>query len=173
MSITINTVTNANVFLDGASKLGQASSVELPSLSANMAEHDALGLIGKLEHFAGFEAMEMTITWNAFYPDSLIRLLDPFKDIGLVVYANMDRRNASGLIDQVSVAHSVRGVFKSNGLGSLKQMENVDGVESMLSVHYVKQVVDGVEVLEYDARAQIYRVNGEDVLANYRNNLGL
>ena len=42
--IAINRITNANVYIDGASLLGRAEEVELPQIKAKMSEHKALGL---------------------------------------------------------------------------------------------------------------------------------
>ena len=56
--ISINRLTNANVYLDGGSMLGRAEEVNLPVLKAKMAEHKALGMVGTIEAFAGFEKLE-------------------------------------------------------------------------------------------------------------------
>lgn len=39
-------------------------------------------------------------------------------------------------------------------------------------VNSIKQVIDGKEVLFYDAFSNQYRVAGEDILSKYRANIG-
>jgi hypothetical protein len=56
-------------------------------------------------------------------------------------------------------------------LGNYKQNDNVE-LESELAVTYIKLEIDGVEKLEADAMANIFKVNGQDQFANYRNNIG-
>ena len=56
-------------------------------------------------------------------------------------------------------------------MGNFKQHDNVE-LTSMLTVTYVKQVINGEDVIEIDVLANIFKVNGVDVLAQYRNNIG-
>ena len=62
--------------------------------------------------------------------------------------------------------------FKEYQLGSYKPRENAS-FESPFSATYVKQVINGEEMLLLDYLANIYRVGGVDQLAKYRANLGL
>jgi hypothetical protein len=43
MAISVNKLTNANIYIDGNSLLGKASEIDLPKITAKMAEHKALG----------------------------------------------------------------------------------------------------------------------------------
>jgi hypothetical protein len=54
---------------------------------------------------------------------------------------------------------------------SFKQHDNVEA-ESSLGVTYYKLVINGKIVVEIDVLANIYKVNGEDMLTNYRSNIG-
>jgi P2 family phage contractile tail tube protein len=45
-------------------------------------------------------------------------------------------------------------------------------MESNLAVTYVKVEIDGQPVVEFDAIANIYKVDGIDILAQYRSNIG-
>ena len=56
-------------------------------------------------------------------------------------------------------------------MGNFKQHENVE-MESEFSALSMKIEVDGTEILEFDPTANIYRVNGEDKLSTYRQNIG-
>jgi P2 family phage contractile tail tube protein len=43
----------------------------------------------------------------------------------------------------------------------------------MINITYIKLMVNDETIYEVDALANIYRVNGQDLLAAYRANLGL
>ena len=85
MSVAINKITNANVYVNGTSLLGKAKEVEMPMLKGIMAEHAAIGLLGKLEFFSGFEKMTGKIMWNSFYADTLKTVGDLTKTLQLQV----------------------------------------------------------------------------------------
>ena len=61
--------------------------------------------------------------------------------------------------------------FKKNPLGTFKQHENAE-FSSGFSCTYIKQMLDGEELLELDYMANIFKVDGEDILADYRYNVG-
>ncbi|MCX7911192.1 MAG: phage major tail tube protein [Endomicrobia bacterium] len=65
----------------------------------------------------------------------------------------------------------ITGAFKDFPLGNFKQHDNAE-FETNLSVYYTKLVVDGEEIFEIDVLENIYKVNGDDVFATYRNNIG-
>jgi P2 family phage contractile tail tube protein len=41
-----------------------------------------------------------------------------------------------------------------------------------MTVSYCKVVVDGADVVEFDAFANIYKADGKDLLSTYRANIG-
>jgi P2 family phage contractile tail tube protein len=61
--------------------------------------------------------------------------------------------------------------FKTLPAGKYKQHDNVE-LDSKFTAYYVKQVVGGINVVEIDVLANIAKVNGVDILANYRANIG-
>ena len=62
--IKINRVTNANMYVEGNSILGQVKEADVPEVKFMMSEHGALGLIGKMEFFSGLDKMEGKVRWN-------------------------------------------------------------------------------------------------------------
>jgi P2 family phage contractile tail tube protein len=56
-------------------------------------------------------------------------------------------------------------------MGDFKQNDKAE-FSSKFYATYVKQTVNGQDVLEIDAMANIYRVNGQDKLDLYRTNIG-
>jgi P2 family phage contractile tail tube protein len=171
MGIQINRVTNGNLYIDGANFLGTVMEMNLPAITQKTAEHNALGMIGTVETFAGFEKMESTIKWTAVYAKVLSLISDPFKSHSLQLRGNIDKFDSGGLNAQESYVVYLTAAFKKVPTGDFKQHENVE-LETELAVTAIKVEIAGAEILEFDALANIYKVDGVDKLATYRANIG-
>jgi uncharacterized protein len=169
--INVNRVTNANVYINGSSFLGKAEEIDMPKITAVMAEHKALGMAGKLELPAGFDKMEARIKWNSFYKDAMVLMGNPYEVVSLQCRSSLETYTAAQRTAEVPVVVFIKGQFKSIPTGNFKQHDNVE-MESNLAVTYVKVEIDGQPVVEFDALANIYKVNGIDILAQYRANIG-
>ena len=66
----------------------------------------------------------------------------------------------------------VRGYPKAHPGGSFKAKEDTE-LENTFTVNYYKLEIDGEEIVEIDVMNNIYKVGGEDLLAERRQNLGL
>ena len=84
---------------------------------------------------------------------------------------SLGNQHACRLFVQVPLATFLTVMFKKNPLGTFKQHDNAE-FGSGFSATYIKQVIDGDEVLELDYLANIFRVGGEDMLSDYRSNIG-
>ena len=155
--IEINRITNANIYLDGTNLLGRAEEVKLPDVSMIMQEHKALGMVGKVELPAGFDKLEGEIKWNSFYRDAMLSAANPYR--------------SQGLIDEIPLVTFLTIMFKKNPLGTFKQHENAE-FSSSFTCTYIRQVLDGEELLQLDYLANIFRVGGVDQLTDYRINIG-
>ncbi|MDA8449838.1 phage major tail tube protein [Acidovorax sp. GBBC 3332] len=169
--IEINRVTNANIYIDGNNLLGRAEEVKLPDVTAMMAEHKALGMMGKIELPSGFDKLEGEIKWNSFYRDVARLVANPFKSLQLQCRSNIEVYGAGGRVSQQPLVTFLTVTFKKNPMGTFKQHDNVE-LGAAFSATYVKQVLAGEDVLELDYMANIFRVGGEDLLADYRANIG-
>jgi P2 family phage contractile tail tube protein len=169
--IEINRVTNANVYMDGASFLGRCEEITLPQVKHKTADHKALGMVGAAEFFAGIDKMEAKFKWNSFYEDVFTKAANPFRAVRLQARASLETHNAEGLAAERPVVVHLAGRFKEFPLGAFKQHDNVE-LETTMTVTYVKLVIDGKEKLEIDVMENIYKVDGTDILANYRRNIG-
>jgi len=56
-------------------------------------------------------------------------------------------------------------------MGNYKQHDNVEA-ETSMSVTYIRVQVDGTDVVEVDVLANIYKVDGVDLLGVYKANIG-
>lgn len=171
MSISVNRITNANIYVDGANLLGRAEEVTLPEVKMKMSEHKALGMIGTMEFPSGIEKLEAKIKWNSWYADVWALVSNPYKAVQLMVRASIEAYGSTGRTSESPLVTFVVGQFKNIPLGTFKQHDNAE-FESQMTVTAVKQINNGVVVLEYDALANIFRSNGVDLLAQYKINVG-
>lgn len=172
-NIQVNRVTNANIYMDGKSLLGRAEEVTLPVIKQMMAEHKALGMNGKFELPAGVDKLEARIKWNSFYSDVLTKAANPNQTVQIQARSSIKTwtPNGANAIETPVVIH-MTALFKDFPTGNFKQHDNVE-LESNLSVNYCKLVVGSVEIMEIDVLANIHKVNGVDIMAQYRANLGI
>ena len=170
MAISINRITNANVYLDGGSLLGKADEIKLPDVTAKMTEHKALGMVGTIDLPAGFDKLEGEVKWSSFYKDVMAKVANPFKFVSLQVRCSVETYTSQGRTEQKSLVTFLTVAFKKNPGGTYKQHENAE-YQAGFSCYYIKQVLDGQEILEFDPMSNIFKVNGEDQLANYRANI--
>lgn len=171
-NIQVNRVTNANIYLDGKSLLGRAEEVSLPTVKQIMSEHKALGMNGKFELPAGVDKLETRIKWNSFYRDTMVKAANPDAAVNIQCRSSIKTYGSAGVLNEVPCVVHMTAQFKDFPLGNFKQQDNVE-LESNLNVTYCKLVIDGTEVLEIDVLANIHKVNGTDILAKYRANLGI
>ncbi|HIW78790.1 MAG TPA: phage major tail tube protein [Candidatus Bilophila faecipullorum] len=169
--ISVNNVVNAAIYLNGNSFLGRAEEVKLPEITAIMKEHKALGMVGKFELPAGFDKMEGEIKWNSFYEDAMRVQGDIFTYHSIQCRSNVETYSSPGRFRQVPLVTFLTIQFKGSPLGEFKQHEGV-GLTAKFSCTYIKQVLAGQEKLELDVLANIYKVDGVDLLADYRANIG-
>ena len=167
----INAIYNANVYLDGNNLLGKAGEFKLPEFEIGQDEYKALGMVGMMKLLNGVEVVEGEITWNSLYPEVAAKANHPFKAAQLMVRSNLQTFDARGLVKEVAVVTTVTATFSKNGLGGLKPKEKSEQASTYQATE-IRQMVDGRETLYYNAFKNIYRVDGVDVLAQMRKNIG-
>lgn len=172
MAASINRMTNCNVYLDGNSLLGKAEEITLPEIKAKLAEHKALGMVGAVELPSGLDKMEAQIKWAAYYTDAIAASGNIYRTVQLQVRSSLESYEAAGRTAETPVVVHLTGQFKNLPLGNFKQHDNVD-FTSQMNVTYVKVVIGGVTIVELDVLANIYKVDGTDLLETYRANLGV
>jgi P2 family phage contractile tail tube protein len=171
-NIAVNRLTNANIYVDGQSFLGRAEEVNLPDIKHMLSEHKALGMMGKVELWSGIDKLEAKIKWNSFYSDVFKKFANPFKTLNLQVRSSLETYTSQGRSAQEPVVVYLTGMSKNMPTGNYKQHDNVE-LESNLTVTYVKLVIGGETVMEVDVLANIFKVDGQDIQAQYRANLGI
>lgn len=172
MAVQINSLTNVNIYVDGNNYIGKAKEVQVPEQAFKMVDHEALGMVGMVELFAGLDKMEATIQWNSTYADALAKAVNPNQPLNMQVRGNLRVRDSTGLVDEQAVVITMNAQPKNMPGMNFKQHENVE-LESKFNVSYYLLSINGEEIYEIDLLANVFRVNGVDIMAKYRQNLGL
>lgn len=171
MSVIINQVENANVYINGNSLLGKAKSIKLPEFEVEQIEHKNLGLVATIKLPSGVNALEGEVVWDGYYPEVAAIANNPFKSVQLMVRADVKAFNAAGLAAEVPLVMTLNCKFSKIPLGEYKPKEAAE-YSMTYQASSIKQVIDGKEVLFFDAFTNTWRVAGEDVLNTYRKNIG-
>lgn len=165
----INTITNANAYMNGGTLAGKLEEIQLPAIKFKMEDYAALGIFSELELPSGLEKMEAQLKWNAIYGDN-IKLESPTTSVSLTVKSNMKKHDAGGVIKNIPVSATLSGVFKELPLGTFKSNAKVDGLEHKMTVYYLKLEVEGKLIYEVDIFNNILKVGEKDVLESFRLN---
>lgn len=171
-NVTINRLTNANIYADGNSFLGRAEEINLPVVKFKTGDHKALGMIGAIEYFAGIDKLEGKIKWNSYYPEVLKKVANPFEAVRLQVRASLETYEGGSRTAQKPAVVYLTVSSRDFPLGNFKQHDNVE-LENNYGSTYCKLEIDGEEIVEIDLEANIFKVGGVDLLAEYRANLGI
>lgn len=151
--------------------MGRAAEFKLPEFEIKQDDYNGLGLFGTVKLPSGAEALEGEITWNAFYPDVARTINHPFKAVQLMVRGNLQTFDAMGLAKEVPIVTTVSAWFSKNALGGYKPHEKAEFTSTYQAVE-IRQIVEGREVLYFNALNNQYRVDGVDVLSQFRKNIG-
>ena len=170
-NIELNTLNNANVYIDGNCLLGRAEEIKLPVIKFKMQEHKAVGMFGTIKLPSGIDALDGDIKWNSFYASVWPKLLDPFTPVQMQVRGSLETHTSQGRIAQVPYVVFLTASFDEVPLGDFKQNDKAE-FQSKYYTTYIKQQVNGQDILEVDVMANIYKVNGVDKLDLYRTNIG-
>lgn len=173
MSLQVRQIVNANIYLNGESMLGRAEEIKVPDIQVVAGEYKGLGMVGKIELPTGFDKLEGEIKWKSFYEDVMGSISNPFQAVALQCRSSVEIYDATGRVQEKALVTHLQVMFKKPGSGgTYKQHERVEW-PSTFACHYIKQTLDGLDILELDYFANIAKINGEDMLANYRANLGV
>jgi P2 family phage contractile tail tube protein len=167
----LHRISNANVYLDGNSFFGQCEEVDLGTVKTVMSDFQGLGMVGLIELPDGIDKLEGKLVWNSLYYDAAVKLVTPFKSVQLQCRSNVQVFNNGGLVEEVPLVTMMTITGKEYQLGNHKPRDP-SKYETPFAATYVRQVLNGQEVLLLDYLANIFRVGGQDQLAKYRQNIG-
>jgi uncharacterized protein len=160
------------VFRNGSQFLGTAT-VELPSIEMMTSTFRGAGISGEVDMpvIGQFGSMQMTLNWDVIDPAAMELTAPVTHALDLrVVQQVMDTGTGTLLREPSRI--SVRGITKSNNMGSIEKGGDLGG-STVLEIIYLKTVVNGVTTIEIDKLNGIFIVNGVDYSVNDRAILGL
>ena len=175
--IELNKLTNANVYISGnnfatKSFLGKAEEFGLPMLKYIFADHKGLGLAGIMELWTGgIDKMDGKVKWGSWYKDAFDRCSNPGKPAKIMVRGALMTHDSTGLKSTVPYVCYVTAAFKDVPMGNFKHNDNAE-FEQNYNAYYIKLEVDGVEKLQVDVAANILKINGVDLLADFKLAIG-
>jgi P2 family phage contractile tail tube protein len=173
MATTRKKISNANVYVNGASLLGKVSEATMPDITIKQIDHAPLGQHGVTSLPVGFDKMEMTLKWTSFYNDVIASMADGYNSISGQLRSSQETYDAGGgRSAEESFVYFFRGRPTNLPTGSFKQHENAEG-ETKVALDYIKLEIAGSTQFEIDVVNNVYIVNGVDKLATYRANLGI
>jgi hypothetical protein len=163
---------NFSVYRDGNEFLG-VSDVTLPSFEAMTQTLSGAGIAGEIDSptIGHFGSMTVTLNWRSV-ERSTVRLLQQKAHALDFRGAIQVYDSSAGTYRTAGLKVTVRAMPKSGSLGNF-QAANPMEASNELEVTYIRIVQDGVELLELDKFNFIFRVDGEDALADVRSQLGL
>lgn len=169
--IIIHKIIEANAYLEGNTQAGTIAEVKFPTLEFDSQEHDALGMAMTVSLPGKLKELDGEITWNSVYPEAEALVLDPFHGVALQLRSNVRKYGANGLIDEVNMTTFLNIMVYSNELGELN-MKDIQKRPVKYKILSLRQVLGGKEVLHVDPWNNIYKVNGNDIFAKMRQNIG-
>ena len=166
-------INDVRVYINGSDSAVTASKIELPEIKNLTADVTGIGLAGKIEApiQGHFDSMECTISWQVPTVDNA--QLFGGEAISIEAYADVqgfDGGESRYTHDQFRVA--MRGRIKSHKPGSLEAGSTSDA-ETVIEVHYVKEEMSGKTLAEIDKYGYKCVINGNDIMAPIRANLGM
>jgi P2 family phage contractile tail tube protein len=159
-----------NLFGDGNNWQGQIKSLTLPTLARTMEEYRGGGMDAPVDIDLGQEKIEFS--WTA---GGLIdAMFDGFGaaqiDGHMLRFVGSYQRDDTG--DAVAVEVVVRGRHQQIEMGDAEAGSDTEHAVTTTCSYY-KLLIDGEEVIEVDVPGLVFRVRGEDRLAQHRQNIGL
>jgi P2 family phage contractile tail tube protein len=157
---------------DSNNMYAKVEEVNNPTVKHKKVEHKTLGQNGTIKLRAGLDAMTASFKLNG----PVDEISADSGDAGTVhewqFRGNLEGYKGQSLVSERPYLAIWRGTYEEAPGGNQKQHENIE-LTYNVDVVYYKLMIGGVEKLEIDVANNIHRVNGKDLLAKYRENLGL
>lgn len=169
--LSVNRITNANVYVDSVGLLGRAEEIEVAKPKHKMVDHKGLGMAGSAEFWAGVDKLESKIKWASIYQEVEVVINSPFQAHYFQVRGSLETYTSQGRTQEQPLVYLMTGIFKDAGAMNFKLHEGVD-TTSLISVYHSELYIAGTQIFLFDVMANLYVVNGVDQLANFRANLG-
>lgn len=159
-----------NLFGPNGSYQGQVPELTMPELQRKMEEYRAGGMDGAIEIDLGQEKIELQ--WKAAgLVDNLFEHYgSPAHDAVQLRFTGSYEDDETGAGTAVEIV--IRGRHKQINMGDAKPGDN-NQIEITTAVSYYRLMVNNVDMIEIDVPGNVFKVNGNDRLAERRQRLGI
>ena len=166
-------ISDMRVYQEGRDIFVGVTNVELPEIATQTTSITGIGMAGEIDapvqgHFG---SLELTLNWrtptltSSWHTGGGGGALEIMGDIQVFDHNTNNYAN-------VSIRIVVRGRDKSYSLGSF-EAGNTSDSSNTIEVHYLKIELDGTTVVEIDKFGYKCVINGVDLMATTRRNIGM
>ncbi|RZG78574.1 phage major tail tube protein [Acinetobacter sp. WCHAc060033] len=160
---------NFNIFVDGRGYAGNSDEANMPELALKTEEYRAGGMDAPVDITMGMEKLTADFTLNSHSRDvlSLFGIREGNKT-KITVREHMESWDGT----TTAVVHNLEGKIVKINQGTSKPGEAPKDKYD-LSLSYYKQTIGGKVVHEVDVENMVRIIDGVDILAPVRENLGM
>lgn len=158
-----------NIFANGVSYIGQATSVTLPKLTRKMEDFRGAGMNAPIKVDMGMEGLVLEFSTGGFMADALGQLGSARHDATLLRFAGAYQRDDTGDVDAVEV--TVSGRYSEIDMGDAKPGDDTEH-KFKCEVSTYTLTINGAEKVFIDIANMIERFDGIDRLAEQRAAIG-
>ncbi len=164
---------DTRVYWDGEDNMVGIANVDLPELVSKTTSITGVGLSGEVDSpvHGHFESMETTLHWRTPHKTGL--RMAGGNPVSLQIYGSIQNFD-SGANDYVEeqIIVTVRGRAKAYAPGTFESMNTTDS-SNTIEVHYIKIEIEGEVITEIDKYGYKCIINGVDLMAKIRQNIGM
>jgi uncharacterized protein len=155
--VVINSLWNANIYLDGVSLLGRVEAFKVPQPKLKMMDYKGVGMGAGTEVPVGFMKLESTMKLSSFdYPTIQLMTSVTGRHI-LVAHGDLQQISAAGETVESALICNMTATFKDPGDINLQAQTNAE-IEATLTVYHVELLVNNRRIYLFDALSNQYIV---------------
>jgi len=166
-----NKMFQAAVYINGSNYMGLVAEADIPGPTASTTEHSTISTLGGINLPTGFDAMEARLGWAAM-DETIDRYASDVLSVHDFQIRSQIEKYGNGPKQVSKVVYFMRGRFRNIPNANFTAKADVES-ESAIDVLYIRKEIAGKVMFEFDPVNYIYKVNGVDMLAELRTNLGL
>ena len=173
MGINPKHIVGAQLFIDDTGFIGLVDGLELPENATKMIEHKATGMIGAIELPMSKEKATGKFKVQGLYEDLEKFFANAFASRTIMIMASLAKYDASsGVSEEQAVVITMTGMFVKSKVGTIEAEKGTEG-NCEYTVWAYKLVIAGTTLVEWDILNNKFEVNGVDIIATRKSNMGV
>ncbi|MFH7241784.1 MAG: phage major tail tube protein [Spirulina sp.] len=171
-SVPIWTLNDAVPWIEGEAFDSHAETIQIEPIEFGKSEEKRLGLMGTPKVNFQFEPVIMKIVWRSPLPQWSLLTADPFTGLNIQFLGNISVDDAAGRVDERPYLIEATAIPDQHDTGEI-EIGETPTYETTFNCTTLRQVIDGQEIFNFNLYAYVYEVNGVDLMAARRGNLGI